>query len=104
MTQPPGLRMDHDFYAYYSTLSNVELLQIRSAEEHYQPEAIAAAIAILQSRTVTDEDHRALEDIHNADKAGKQQKQEKREALIGLAQKIADTAGPGKKTLSQQLM
>jgi len=97
--------MNQDFLAYYSTLPNVELLNIKANQQNYQPEAVEAALFVLQSRTVTGEDHQALEEIIVSEKQQELQKKEKKEALNTLTQKIAETYRPGKrKNLRQQLM
>jgi len=96
--------MNQEFYAYYNTLSTIELLQIQAAKENYQPEAVEAALIVLQLRTVTSEDQQALAEIIAAEQKQEEQKREKKQALQLLVQQAADAARPGKKTLSQQLI
>jgi len=96
--------MNQEFYVYYSTLSTVELLQIEANRQNYQPEAVEAALLVLQSRTVTNEDHQALADMAAAENEQAQRKKEKREALKTLAIKVADTTRPGPEKTGRQLI
>ena len=97
--------MNNDFYTYYSTLSTVELLKIQATPQNYQPEAVEAALAVLQLRTVTGDDEKALADMTATEQEAAEQKRAKKEALKTLAMKAADTALPGKeKTPDQQLI
>ena len=53
--------MNFDFKEIYKGYSNTELLKITGAPESYQPEAVAAANAILATRDVTDAERKAAD-------------------------------------------
>lgn len=54
--------MEFDFEREYAYYSNADLLRIVLQQHLYQPAAVAMAEAMLQTRVVTDEDHRLAED------------------------------------------
>lgn len=66
-----------DFLAYYTTLSNVELLKIIREKKKYKPDAIDAATEILSTRTYSEDENSVATAEVNFDLTRKREQKEK---------------------------